>query len=350
MLMEASRSDEILYLNSETVRELCDSLDVVSVIEEVLRLHGNGETTLPDEAYLPWTDPNGLPVRSLNMPGYVRGVQHIVGTKIINSNPANPKQSLPRASGVTLLFDHCSGRIRCIMEGAHISAVRTASVSTIAMRKLRCASANTLSVIGSGEIGRAHVHIAMRSILQIERIVLFDLDQARAARLAEELRKSYGQRAQVEVSNHSEEAVRAADLLVTATTVTEGYIRYEWLKPGAVVVHVSLDDLLPEVIAKADLVFVDDWGLVRSDSRRLLGRMIRSGDLIGPKDVRQSVAAARQVDAELADVVLGRHQGRRTERDIIVVNPFGLAIEDLALAGKVMEIAMKRGLGTWLTR
>ena len=99
----------------------------MAVIRAVLRCHGAGDTVLPDEAYLPLDDPRRgrRPPCALNMPAYVGAGEGqgedgtpVAGTKVISSNPGNVRRGLPRASGVTMLFDVASARITCIMEGA----------------------------------------------------------------------------------------------------------------------------------------------------------------------------------------------------------------------------------------
>src|ERR1041384_5950247 len=125
-IMTTTREEGILYLNRKDVELACGDLDVVAVIREVFQLHGSGQTVLPDEAYLGWTNDKGELVRSLSLPGYVGGSLDSAGTKIINANAANPSRGLPRASGVTLIYDKTSVRVNCIMEGAYLSSLRTA--------------------------------------------------------------------------------------------------------------------------------------------------------------------------------------------------------------------------------
>ena len=147
----------------------------------------------------------------------------------------------------------------------------------------------------------------------------------------------------------AEETIRPAQLIVAVTTVTEGYIHFEWLQRGSILINVSLDDPLPEVVFNADLVVVDDWGLVKNDQHRLIGRMYRERQVLGPDEdgVDQS-GRCRRIDAELAHLVLGTKMGRRNADEIILVNPFGLAIEDLAIATHVYQNARKLGIGEWL--
>src|ERR1700739_3568011 len=137
---------QMLYLGREDVGEICNELDAVALIAEVFRLKAAGEIILPDEAYLSWKNRHGEPVRSLNMPAYVGGKFSAAGTKLINSNPANPKRGVPRASGLTLLFDEENVRVTCVMEGAYISALRTAAVSTLSVSLLGSAPIHSAAV------------------------------------------------------------------------------------------------------------------------------------------------------------------------------------------------------------
>jgi len=281
------------------------------------------------------------------MPGYLGGEFHIVGTKVINANPANPARGLERASGVTLLFDPETARIKCIMEASVISALRTAAVSMLSIDLLSCPDVLCICIIGLGVIGTTHLRFAVRRLPSLERAILIDASSTKAETVADEIRRTENCPAEIDCSANLEAAVRSADVVVTATTVTVGYIPYCWLKPGAVVVNVSLDDLLTDVFLNADLLFVDDWSLVCADNRRMLGRLHHEGKIAGPGEQR-TASNVRKIDGELADLVLNRHPGRRSAEEIAVVNPFGMAIQDVALASLIFEAALRRSVGVYL--
>ncbi len=350
--MTLSKDDHILYLSQRDVEGACQELDSVSVIREVFRLHDGGQTILPDEAYLAWTNDQGESVRSLNMPGYVGGSVTAAGTKIINGNIFNPRRGLPRASGLTLLYDPTSVRINCIMEGAYISGLRTASVTALAADLLKGEEIESLAIIGAGVLARAHIELLARRLPSLRHIQLFDLAKERIASLQQQLAPTLeAQRIEMQPTATAEEAIRSAQLIVPVTTTTDGYIPYDWLQPGSVLVNISLDDPLPEVVLKADCVIVDDWNLVKNDSRRLIGRMYREGKVIGPHDPIESAGnGCRRIDAQLGEIVSGKVIGRSSPNDIILVNPFGLSIEDVALAARIYQAAQALGIGMLLPR
>jgi N-[(2S)-2-amino-2-carboxyethyl]-L-glutamate dehydrogenase len=355
----ATAEDRILYLSRRDVRRVCARIDPVAAVREALARHARNETVLPAEAYLRWTVPGGEWARSLNMPGRIGGRVDVAGTKIINANPANPRRGLPRASGLTTLFDPGDARIYCVLEAAYISALRTASVSALAIELLNGNIAGKWALIGAGELARAHLDLLPSTVSKLGTISLFDVDGERARALHGEFAERLDDRGiRLHVANSARDATRDADVIVTATTTTTGYIAHDWLKPGALLIHVSLDDVLPEVVLNADKVVVDDWALVRDDDKRLLGRMYRQGLITapdrpsgtaGPEAAAPSTAAAR-VHAELGDIVIGRRPGRSTAEEIILVNPFGLSLEDLSVAKQVYENARRLGVGVWLER
>jgi N-[(2S)-2-amino-2-carboxyethyl]-L-glutamate dehydrogenase len=329
--------DTLLYLSARDVARALESVDVVQAVTTALTAHGRNETILPAEAYLSWEDA-GEAVRSLSMPGLVDGC---AGVKIINANPSNPGRGLPRASGLTLLFNLQSGQPVCILEGARISCLRTAAVTAIAADLLGTQPIERLALLGAGALARCHLKLLPPKLPDLREIRLYDLERARASTLA----ASTG--AATIVCNSAERAIRGAQLVVPLTTTSSGYIPYDWLDPGALLVNVSLDDPLPEVVLRADKLFVDDWALVAADERRLLGRMLRAGQICSPNEARDG---SRPIDGELGELLTGARTGRSHTDEIILLNPFGLAIEDLALAHHVYHHALQLDLGTTLER
>ncbi len=330
----------VRYLSRPDVVAACAEIDAVEVVRSVLVLHAKGQTTLPEEAYLGWETSAGTPARSLALPGAVWGQEAALGLKVINSSIANPDHGIPRAQGFTLLFDRETARPIALMEAAYISALRTAAYTALSV-ELLAAQTENIAVIGCGVLGEFHVRL-LADRLPGAHFLLHDLEPGRCGQLVSKLQAS-GIRA--EGAGTAQSAVRQSDIVVTATTATVGYVEYGWLRGGALIAHVSLDDVLPEVAERADLLVVDDWNLVSSDSRRLLGRMYRAGRIAGPAGDDAATVTGRRVDATLANVVTGRHPGRSAQHQIVLSNPFGMGILDIAIAGEVWHVARRLELG-----
>jgi ornithine cyclodeaminase len=347
---------DMLYLSRAQVIACLAGVDPVAVTAEALRRHAVGQTILPDEAYLPWRTPDGHQARCLGMPGALHTDDGLVlGLKVINGSLGNPARGLARSQGLLMMFDPETAYPWAVMESAHISALRTAAVTAVSALRLGPEPIGRLAVLGCGTLAQAHLRLLPSVLGKLTEVVLFDLDPARSAALAGLVRTDPDTaHLTVETSPTARAAVEGADVVVTVTVTVEGYLEHAWLKPGALVAHVSLDDVLPEVVTGADLVVVDDWGLVSHDDRRLLGRMWRAGQLRDPDGGYRpdTVAdpAAGQVHTTLGDVLAGRHPGRSRPTDIVLSNPFGMSVLDVALGAVVARTAETRGLGLRIPR
>lgn len=346
--------NEFRYLTHDDVVRAMSTVDVLSVVAETLRLHSENRVLLPEEAYLPWRSPGGAANRCLAMPGAVDFDDGFaVGLKTINASLGNVANGLPRSQGFTLLLDEETARPRMLMEAAHVSALRTAAVTALAARTMGREGMSSMGLVGCGTLAMAHLKLLADTVPTLTDVRLFDTDPARLEKFHAEAAAALPAW-RVEAVPTARECVSGVDLVVLVTTVTEGYVPYEWLTPGTLVSNVSLDDLLPDVVRRCDLLVVDDWELVSGDRRRLLGRMYQAGDLLPPSGIVLGhtggpSTSARKVDATLGEIVSGAHQGRSEDTDIVVCNAFGMAILDIAVAYRIAAAAEVAGIGQTLS-
>lgn len=129
-------------------------------------------------------------------------------------------------------------------------------------------------------------------------------------------------RAQCTVGS-AEEAVRGADIIVTATSSREPVIRREWISPGAhinaVGSSVAVARELDGATVAASSMFVDRRESTVNESGDYLFAL-REGAIAGPQHIR----------AELGEILTGKAQGRTSRDEITLFKSLGLAIEDLA--------------------
>jgi N-[(2S)-2-amino-2-carboxyethyl]-L-glutamate dehydrogenase len=338
--------DKLLYLNGSDIAKVCADIDPLRCVAEALRQHAEGTARVGDEGTLRWSPAKGQSARTLNMPGLL-AASAVVGTKIINANTGNPDSGLPRADGLTLLFDPSTARPSVILQAAGISALRTAAVSTLAALQLQNGSPIALALLGAGKIAETHA-VLMAKYLEIDSVLIYDRIPERGQTLAERLCGMGSSCFRRVVTAEAEYAVSNANVVVAATTATSAYVPYNWITRGTAVINVSLDDIDADAYIKSDLLYVDDWQLITADTQRLLGRLAREGKVSGPGD--SAPAGGRSVTGTIGQLLAGNCPGRENVEQTVLVNPFGMAIEDLALAQAVYIAAVSRGLGTPLDR
>lgn len=329
-------TSEFLYLSQEDVVAAggTDMAAMVDVIERAFAVKADGGVRMPPKVMITWADEPGteeLHGRIMAMPAYIGGEFDVAGLKWIPSVPQNPSRNgLPRANALVLLTDRATGLPLAVMDGTVVSAMRTGAVTGVALRHLADPGTEVACLLGAGVL--AHTQLAaLRVVLpSLREVRVYDPDADRCRRFCERAG------APVRPAETAEEAVRGAGAVVPATMAVEASFAAQWIAPGATVVLVSSLDGPLDLQAVTDLLVVDDWEHESTHEGRYAERLVAAG--LVPADGSGAV--------ELADVVAGRHPGRTSAAERIVVTPVGLAMDDVAAAWHVLAGARSRGLGT----
>ncbi|WP_418959838.1 ornithine cyclodeaminase [Streptomyces tritici] len=333
-------SSTITYLDSADVARLCAGLSVVDLAHDTLLAYRRKEAGLTPEAALRWTTPSGASARSLILPGW-SGDSY--GCKIINASLGNHLLGRPRAAGLVVLNDPETARPVCIMEGGRISALRTAGVSVAALRAVRDpAAVRSVAFLGCGRQAEVHGELLAGACPGVTEVFVHDQDARRAEELAARWRAAHPSVA-VTVAEGARAAVERAEVTVAVTTTTQPYVELDWVPAGGTFVNVSLDDAAESLLLGCDHLFVDDWELVVDDDHRLLGRLARAGRVAGPGSAAPE--GGRAVDASLPALFSGEYARAVAPGDRVVVNPFGMGVQDIALAAAVYARAAEQGVG-----
>jgi ornithine cyclodeaminase len=216
------------------------------------------------------------------------------------------------------------------MNASAITAIRTAAVSAVATRLLAREDARSLAIIGAGVQGRTHLE-AIPLVRNIDDVRIVSRSREKAEALA-----GNG----VRVVDSIEEAVRGADIIVTATSSREPVIKREWIGDG---VHINAvgssiataRELDGATVAAASL-FID----------RRESTVNESGDYLAA--LREGAIADDHIRGEIGDILIGKAVGRTSPREITLFKSLGLAVEDLASAEFLFEKATREGAGTWV--
>ena len=260
------------------------------------------------------------------MPAYRGGETPLWGLKSVVIAPANAARGLDLHQGFVALFDGETGETRAIMNAGGITAVRTAAVTGVATRLLAREDARTLAILGAGIQAKAHLE-AMRAVRSFDRVLAWSRTPGRAAAELDG----------VEEVATVEEAVRDADVVVTATSAPEPILRREWLKAGA---HVNA--VGSSIPTTRELDTADDG------RRRALRRPAR---VDGQRGGRLPLPAARGRDRARPHPRRDRRdpdrrrRGSRSDDELTVFKSLGLAVEDLAAAEHVLRRAEAENVG-----
>ncbi|GIQ67839.1 2,3-diaminopropionate biosynthesis protein SbnB [Xylanibacillus composti] len=337
---EASvQADTLLYLSRSHLEQLGGggSALYVQALEEVLALHARKQFVQPLKPYLRMQEEGGhIADRIIAMPAYIGGTEPIAGIKWIGSKHDNPSRlGKERASGVIVLNDPDTHYPVAVMEAGLISSMRTAAVTVAAAKVLAKPDFARIAILGCGLIAERQLQAMLEHFPAIREVVLFDLQAEAASRLADRLFAQFPS-VRATLARSAEEAVRRGEVIITCTVADQPYIPYAWLSKGAFVSNISIMDLEKDVFLSADKVVVDDWDQANRE-KKVLHQLVQEGRF-----------SKEQLHAELGEIIAGQKPGRTSEEEIIVLNPMGMAIEDIACARYLYRKALECGVGDQL--
>jgi ornithine cyclodeaminase/alanine dehydrogenase-like protein (mu-crystallin family) len=313
----------VRILDEHEVRRLLPMSECIEVMAEALAALARGEVHNPLRFVV---RPPDAPSLLGLMPAYRGGDAPLWGLKSVAIAPGNAARGLDLHQGFVALFDGETGETRAIMNAGGITAVRTAAVTAVATRLLARDVAQTLAILGAGIQGKANLE-AMRAVRDFERVVAWSRTPGRVARELDG----------VEEAATAEEAVRDADVIVTATSAPEPIVKRGWLKEGAHLNAVGSSipttrELDTQTMADAAL-FVD----------RRESTVNEAGDFLFPQ--REGAIGPDHIRAEIGELLIGAAEGRSSDRELTVFKSLGLAVEDLAAAEHVLRRAEAENAG-----
>ncbi len=318
----SDRPVETLLLKRSDVAALLGMRECIDAVEAAFREHADGKLDRP--GILGMHVPAGsFHVKAASLNSYF-------AAKTNANFPGNAAaHGLPTIQGAILLFGASDGR-------AEVTALRTGATTGVATRRLAKRSASTLALIGCGAQSGAQLR-AVAAVRTLRRVLVSDMDTARAERFAEEQGKALG--IAIEVAKDLPAALAVSDICVTCTTSRRYIIDHAWVAPGCFIAAVGADNEhkqeIDPALFRAARVVVDS-----------LEQCATIGDLHHALDA--GVMTRGEVHAELGEIVAGRKPGRQSESEIIFFDSSGVALGDVAAAAVVYERALERGGGAFV--
>ena len=324
---------DVLIINQQEVSRL---LPMPAAIEAM----GNALAALArNQAIQPLRPVMWLPQRTGAlgmMPGYLAPLK-TMGIKVVSVFPGNAGTRYDSHQGAVLLFETEHGRLLAIIDATEITAIRTAATSAVATDALARPEARTLAILGSGVQARSHL-AAMRAVRPLEQVRIWSRTQAHAERFVD--RERFIDGPPLETAATVRQAVKDADIICTTTAASEPILQGEMLRPGAHINAVGSSvpfarELATSAVLRAAL-FVD-----RKEST-----INEAGDFLFPK--KEGAIDEDHIVAEIGEILIGEHPGRRSDEEITLFKSLGLAIEDVAAAHHIYTQARELGIGTMI--
>lgn len=317
-----SQSNPLLYLSRSTLDSLhINAEEVIARIEHLLIEKANSRVQnapkcqlMPESHRLVMT----MLCASDDPPFAV--------VKAVGLNSNNSKAGLDHIGGVVTLFDWHTGLPLCVMNGAWITAIRTAGLSSVAAKRLGRSDASIITFIGCGVQARSHLDAFSQ---------LFPLKQVRAVGRGQKSKQSFCEYAnskgfETQAMDDPEAALREADIVVTSVTLgVEPFLSAKWMKPGS---FANITDLnqpwIDEDMSDFDRIVIDDIEQEKSMPNPLVDPELIDGDLTGL--ATKTTSSRQSNDERLAFVYRG------------------LGLGDLALASLAYEKACEQSKGVYL--
>ncbi|UEX90146.1 2,3-diaminopropionate biosynthesis protein SbnB [Staphylococcus ratti] len=331
---------ELLYLNRTDIEQAggAHSSVYVDALTEALKAHAEQKFVQPLKPYLRANGKDGhIADRIIAMPSYIGLEDPVSGIKWIGSKHDNPsKRQMERASGVIILNDPETNYPIAVMEASLISSMRTAAVSVIAAQHLAKKGFTDLTIIGCGLIGDRQLQSMLEQFDHIKNVYVFDQFESASAAFVERWKAARSDLNFVQAQT-AKEAITQGDVVITCTVTDQPYIEYDWLKKGAFVSNISIMDVKKEVFLKADKVLVDDWSQANRE-KKTINQLVLEGRF-----------SRDDLHAELGQLLTGEKPGRENDDEIILLNPMGMAIEDISSAYYIYKAAKAQNIGTSLS-
>jgi alanine dehydrogenase len=298
----------MLVLSQEEVAGLLDVDELLDALERAFVELSAGRASVPPR--IAAFGPRGLLGA---MPGYVDGV---LAAKLVTLFPEHE----PSHQALIAVFDSETGTPLAVMDGTHITAIRTGGGAAVSTRALAREDSRVLAILGAGVQGRSHLETVGR---------VRDFQQVRIASRNPEHARAFAEETGALAFDTFEEAVAGADVVCACTSAAEPILKREWLDPGTHLTSVGSSMEGPELDRETVTA-----GLLVIESRVAFQPPPAGSHELQGLDPADAV--------ELGEVLSGSHPGRTSADQITVYKSMGHAVEDAAAAALVLERAKTR--------
>lgn len=308
-----------LLLDHGDVSEVASMAMAIEAMEHAYSLAGEGQAGVPRRYDIPLSK-GWLRLMVVEVPGL-----GVFGYKAMNLHPGEGVRY------AVYIYDAATGALDAIVDAKQVTALRTAACAAVATDRLAPAKVQRMALIGTGAEARTQL-LAMEAVRTPRTVAVHSRSEANVARFIDEMAPKVT--AELSPCVSVDEAVAGAELVVLATKSESSVLRGAHLHPGMHINSVGaarLDqrELASDVFPGVHLTVCDEVDLVSREAG----------------DVSEAVAAgtfAPESAMSLAELVRGG--ASRGDGQVTLFKSVGSALQDLALAVRIVEAVRAKGL------
>lgn len=317
----------MIYLTEKDILQAVCFNDLLDAIEASMYMYENKEFHMPKRLHVDYED-NTL----LLMPCFTKDC---FGTKLVSLFPQNPEKNLPVLTGIMVLNDAQTGLPLALLNGPALTALRTAAVGSVSIRRLTPDNIQSLGIIGAGVQGFYQAWVAC-SARDLKDIYVFDLYAKKTTAMIEKLSKVIPD-VNLHQANCVEDLLDNSQTVITATTSFEPVLpNEEELLSDKHFVGIgsykpNMREFPEAVFSLLNMVFIDtDHALEES------------GDLIVPL---QNNWIRREQVMTLGKFLNENTSQNKAKKETTLFKSVGMALFDVCAAELIYDSAIRKGLG-----
>jgi ornithine cyclodeaminase/alanine dehydrogenase len=320
-------AQEMLYLSRSDVENVnLDMAAIINLLEQAFMQKGKGKVEMPPKPGI-----HTMPDAFIHaMPAYIPSMKS-AGIKWVSGYPENFKRGLPYINGLLILNDAETGIPYSMMDCGWITAYRTGAASALSAKYLARPESEIAAILACGVQGRTNLE-ALSCLFKIKKVYAYDVLPDVQEKFVREMSKKLG--LEIVGVKDPKVAVTQADLVVSSGPILKHptpTIDKDWVKPGAFASAVDFDSYFKgAAMAQMDRISTDDHAQFQ---------------------YYKSVGYFQETPepyADLGEIVAGLQPGRQSPDERTMAINLGLALDDMAVAPRIFEMAKQKGLGTKL--
>ncbi|RCS54726.1 ornithine cyclodeaminase family protein [Bremerella cremea] len=306
------------FYREQEVAMLLDMATTIEVVDECFRQLGIGGA-------------ENVPRHRARTPGFVLHGMHAAAEYLGTAGWKMYSTTRTGAKFHVGIYDIESGQMLALIEADQLGQLRTAAASAVGARYLAKKPITQLGLFGTGWQAEGQL-TAMATEFPLTQAFVYSRDEEKRQAFAERM----SEKLQIEIVpvHDPREAVEDLPLIVTATTSKHPVFDGNLLAEGALVCAVGANWTFKREVDVVTVRRADNWVCDSIEACRG-----EAGDFViaaeeGYFDWTTAVS--------LADVIAGKAIGRNNQDSIVLFKTVGLALQDVALGTKFLELAANK--------